>query len=79
MMTDMQNIADLPKSSDQLIKYTASHYRQEGVSHEDFVRYMTDEHIPAALPLFKKHGIVKYSLVSRNGEYRHRVTFILMS
>lgn len=63
-MAEQQNEAELAKSSGQLIKYTVAHYRKEGVSHEDFVKWMTHEHIPTAIPLFKKHNIRKYSLVS---------------
>lgn len=63
-MAQEQNVAELPKSSGQLIKYTVGHHRQKGVSHEDFVKWMTHEHIPAAIPLFKKHNISKYALVS---------------
>lgn len=46
-----------------LIKFTATHYRKDGVSHEDFIKWFTEQHLPAALPLMKKYGIKKYNLV----------------
>lgn len=54
----------------RLIKYTVGHYRQKGVSHEDFLKWLTHEHLPAAIPIFKRHGIKKYTLVGAGEIYR---------
>ena len=48
----------------RLMKYTVGHYRKEGVTHEDFINWLTKEHLPLAIPIFKRHGIKKYTLVS---------------
>lgn len=64
MADNQPALGSLPQSSNRLIKYTVGHYRNKDVSHEDFVKWFTHEHLPAALPLFKKHGISKYTLVS---------------
>lgn len=48
----------------RLMKYTVGHYRQKGVSHEEFINWLTKEHLPVAVPIFKRNGIVKYTLVS---------------
>lgn len=48
----------------RLMKYTVGHYRKEGVTPEDFINWLTKEHLPLAVPIFKRHGIKKYTLVS---------------
>lgn len=48
----------------RLMKYTVGHYHKEGVTHEDFINWLTKEHLPLAIPIFKRHGIKKYTLVS---------------
>jgi hypothetical protein len=48
----------------QPIKFTVTHHRQPAHSHEDFITWIVDEHLPLAIPIFKKHGAIGYSLVS---------------
>lgn len=46
------------------MKYTITHYRKAPHSHEDFIKWIVNGHLPLALPIFKKHGVLGYSLVS---------------
>ncbi|KAK7937838.1 uncharacterized protein PG986_014706 [Apiospora aurea] len=45
-------------------KFTVTHYRRPEHTHEAFMKWIIEEHLPAAMPIFKKHGVVEYSLVS---------------
>lgn len=47
----------------QRLKYTVTHYRQPHLTHEEFMKWIVDEHLPLALPVFKKHGVLSYTLV----------------
>jgi hypothetical protein len=47
----------------KLIKYTVEHFRKEGVTEEAFEKFFTEVHVPTALALFQKYGIMKYSVV----------------
>lgn len=40
------------------------HYRRKEKTHEEFIKWMVEEHLPLAMPVFKRHGILSYSLVS---------------
>ncbi|KAI1478080.1 hypothetical protein F4774DRAFT_175475 [Daldinia eschscholtzii] len=44
------------------LKYTVSHYRKPEHTHEPFVEWMVEEHLPLAMPVFKRHGLLGYSL-----------------
>ncbi|EPE37120.1 Dimeric alpha+beta barrel [Glarea lozoyensis ATCC 20868] len=44
------------------LKYSITHYRKPGRSHDDFINWIVKTHLPKALPVFKKHGILGYSL-----------------
>ncbi|KAI1419259.1 hypothetical protein F5Y12DRAFT_278364 [Xylaria sp. FL1777] len=46
----------------QPLKYTVTHYRKPEHTHEDFIKWIVEVHIPLAMPIFKKHGVVEYSL-----------------
>ncbi|KAI0118031.1 EthD domain-containing protein [Hypoxylon sp. NC0597] len=48
--------------ADKPLKYTITHYRKPGHTHEAFIKYIVEDHLPLALPVFKKHGIITYSL-----------------
>jgi hypothetical protein len=48
----------------KLIKYTVEHYRKEGVSEEAFEKFFSEVHLATTLPLMKKYGFVKYTVVS---------------
>lgn len=50
-----------------LIKYTVEHYKKAGVSDADFVKWFKEVQVANGLPLIKKHGIVKYAIVSLSG------------
>lgn len=45
-------------------KFTVTHYRKPEHTHEAFMNWIIQEHLPGAIPIFKKHGILEYSLVS---------------
>ena len=45
------------------LKYTVTHYRQKEHTHEEFIKWITEVHLPLALPIFKKHGVIEYSIV----------------
>jgi hypothetical protein len=46
------------------LKYTLTHYRKPQHTHEAFIKWLVEEHLPLALPVLKKHGVLGYSLVS---------------
>ncbi|KAI1461934.1 hypothetical protein F4805DRAFT_188243 [Annulohypoxylon moriforme] len=46
----------------QRMKFTITHYRKKQHTHEAFMKWMVEEHLPIAMPIFKKHGILSYSL-----------------
>ncbi|KAI0420901.1 hypothetical protein F5X98DRAFT_311591 [Xylaria grammica] len=48
--------------SGQALKYTVTHYRKPEHTHEDFVKWIVEVHLPLAIPIFKKHGVIEYSL-----------------
>ncbi|KAK9769996.1 putative EthD domain-containing protein [Seiridium cardinale] len=54
-------MAEAPKQQGPL-KYTVTHYRQPQHTHEAFIKWITEEHLPLAIPIFKKHGVLGYSL-----------------
>ncbi len=47
----------------KLIKFTVDHFFREGVTEAEFEKFFMETHVPTALPLFKKYGIVKYTVV----------------
>ncbi|KAM7218636.1 hypothetical protein V8F06_005955 [Rhypophila decipiens] len=49
-------------SSSQPLKYTVTHYRQPEHTHEEFINWIIKVHLPLALPVLKKHGVLEYSL-----------------
>ncbi|OGE52702.1 hypothetical protein PENARI_c009G09663 [Penicillium arizonense] len=46
------------------LKFTITHYRQQQHSHEAFINWVVEEHLPLAIPVFEKYGVIEYSLVS---------------
>lgn len=48
----------------QPLKYTVTHYRKPEHTHEDFIKWIVEVHLPLAIPIFKKHGVLEYSLVN---------------
>ncbi|KAI1167691.1 hypothetical protein F5B18DRAFT_600976 [Nemania serpens] len=46
----------------QPLKYTVTHYRRPEHTHDAFVKWITEEHLPLAMPVLKKHGVLGYSL-----------------
>ncbi|KAI0537758.1 hypothetical protein GGR58DRAFT_513618 [Xylaria digitata] len=56
-------MAKLPKQSrGPPLKYTVTHYRKPYHTHEAFIKWIVEEHLPRAMPVFKKHGVLGYSL-----------------
>jgi len=53
-------MAEVPKGKP--LKYTLTHYRQPQHTHEAFIKWIFEEHLPLAMPIFKKHSIIAYSL-----------------
>ncbi|KAK8851627.1 hypothetical protein PGQ11_014106 [Apiospora arundinis] len=50
------------KQGDHPIKFTITHYRLPQHTHEAFIKWITDEHLPLAMPVLKRHGVLGYSL-----------------
>ncbi|KAJ8121485.1 hypothetical protein ONZ43_g2076 [Nemania bipapillata] len=44
------------------VKFTVTHYRRPEHTHESFMKWLVEEHIPLAIPVFKRHGVIDYSL-----------------
>ncbi|GFF75231.1 hypothetical protein IFM53868_01529 [Aspergillus udagawae] len=44
------------------IKYTAALHRKDGVSEEAFMHWFTNQFLPRAVPIMKKHNILKYAV-----------------
>lgn len=44
-------------------KFTVTHYRRPEHTHEDFMKWIVEEHLPVAMPIFKKYGVIEYALV----------------
>jgi hypothetical protein len=45
-------------------KFTVTHYRKTGTTHDAFMKWIVEVHLPKAIPIFKKYGVVGYALVS---------------
>lgn len=58
------NTGEQGQTGQQTIKISVQHYKAKNVSEEEFVRWLKEEHIPVALDIIRKHGVVRYSLVS---------------
>ncbi|OBT46781.1 hypothetical protein VE00_02586 [Pseudogymnoascus sp. WSF 3629] len=46
----------------QPLKFTITHYRKLQHTHEYFIKWIVEGHHPLAIPVFKKHGILGYTL-----------------
>lgn len=51
------------ENGNQPLKFTLTHYRLPEHTHEAFIEWIVAEHLPLALPIFKKHGILEYKIV----------------
>jgi hypothetical protein len=47
------------------VKFTITHHRQPQHTHEAFIDWIVNEHLPLAIPVFEKYGVIDYSLVRR--------------
>ncbi|KAI1122381.1 hypothetical protein F5Y10DRAFT_287266 [Nemania abortiva] len=47
------------------MKYTVTHYRKPDHTHEEFIKWIVDVHLPLAIPIFKRHGVLSYSLMRK--------------
>ncbi|KUI61329.1 hypothetical protein VP1G_08507 [Cytospora mali] len=45
-----------------LLKFSAHHYRAEGVDEQAFAKWYQEEQVPRMMNLLKKHGIDRYKL-----------------
>ena len=62
-------MAEIPVEQEgKPLKYTVTHYRQPQHTHEAFIKWIVEDHLPVAMPIFQKHGILGYSLVSTPAE-----------
>lgn len=52
-----------------LLKFSAHHYRAEGVDEQAFAKWYTEEQIPRMIKIIQKHGILHYRLVSLKPVY----------
>ncbi|KAI1373834.1 hypothetical protein F4677DRAFT_190340 [Hypoxylon crocopeplum] len=43
-------------------KFTVTHYRRPEHTHEEFMKWIVEGHLPLAMPIFKRHGVLEYSL-----------------
>lgn len=48
----------------RVVKYTMELYRKDGVSAEAFDDWFTNVVAPKAVPVYKKHNVIKFALVS---------------
>ena len=48
----------------QPIKLTLTHYRKPEHTHEAFIKWIVEGHLPLAIPVLKKHDVINYTLVS---------------
>ncbi|KAK8091305.1 hypothetical protein PG994_000810 [Apiospora phragmitis] len=60
--TPTPTLARWPTALPTCWKFTVTHYRKPEHTHEAFMNWITQEHLPGAIPIFKKHGILEYSL-----------------
>ncbi|KAI1662332.1 hypothetical protein F4813DRAFT_396971 [Daldinia decipiens] len=51
-------MAQAPENQGKPLKYTVSHYRKPEHTHEAFIKWMVEEHLPIAIPIFKRHGVL---------------------
>jgi mannitol-1-phosphate/altronate dehydrogenase len=54
----------MAEGKDQPLKFTITHYRNPQHTHEAFIKWIVEDHFPLAMPVFKKHGVLGYTLVS---------------
>jgi hypothetical protein len=47
-----------------MLKVDVGLYKKDDVSHEDFIKWATEVYAPKAVPVMKKHGLVKWTQVS---------------
>lgn len=63
-MTDQDRPDEKQQHTEQLLKLSVQHYRKQGVSEEDFLRWIQQDHIPRAARIIQKHNVVRYAQVS---------------
>ncbi|KAH9905412.1 hypothetical protein F4778DRAFT_729915 [Xylariomycetidae sp. FL2044] len=44
------------------VKLTVTHYRRPEHTHEALMKWIVEEHLPLAIPVFKRCGVLNYSL-----------------
>jgi hypothetical protein len=51
-------------TNNQPLKHTVTRYRQPHLTHEQFMNWLIEVHLPLALPVLKNYGILQRALVS---------------
>lgn len=59
----MTEQASQQAQSTQLLKFSAHHFRAEGVDEQAFAKWHQEEQIPRMIKIIQKHGITQYGLV----------------
>lgn len=49
----------------ELIKFEVCLYKKDDMPYDDFVKWCTENYPPKAIPIMKKHNIIKWTEVSR--------------
>jgi hypothetical protein len=58
-------MAEIANQQDERpMRFTLTHYRKAGITHDAFMKWIVEVHLPKAIPIFKKHGVTGYALVS---------------
>ncbi|RYP50621.1 hypothetical protein DL768_003903 [Monosporascus sp. mg162] len=68
-------MAEVPvQRGGQPLKYTVIHYRKQQHTHEAFIKWIVEEHLPVAMLPFKKHGVPgSVTPASLNGALKQEV------
>jgi len=68
---NLEKMAEITKQQEhQPMRFTLTHYRKAETTHESFMKWLVEVHLPKAIPVFEKHGITGYALVSFSYDWR---------
>jgi len=59
----MAEASEQQAQSVQLLKFSAHHFRADGVDEQAFDKWYQEEQIPRMIKIIQKHGIKRYKLV----------------
>ncbi|OAF62057.1 hypothetical protein VC83_01370 [Pseudogymnoascus destructans] len=57
----------------QPLKFTITHYRKPQHTHEEFIKWIVEGHLPLAISVFNKHRILGYTLLEAVKDEEHWV------